>query len=334
MTVVFLSLLLACGDKDNNLDTGDVEDTEVEDTDTDTQEDTAPECNAEVVSITPDVGEVGWYYRDPMSVEFSEDGSAATFALSLVDSEETAEVTTTWGEGNLIATVTPNPALAADSEYRLVVGICEDEGETTFTTSSYGAPLDGEPSELEDQTSVLLFTDVNFTKPEGIGSLLGMYLDIPLLVGVVRADDSTIDMLVAQGWLDSIDGYKQRMGVETWSFDEADFQEQPYFEAEMESITLDFDGVEIPVQDFHLEGTFSSDGSHFSGGLLSGLGDTRNMGQLFGATDDLNYICNMAAAMTVECVPCPDGEPYCLFLQGEDIETSAVPGLVLQKLSD
>ena len=332
MTALLLSLFLACGDKDRDVDTGDVDDTQFEDTDT--QEDTAPECTAEVVSITPDVGEEGWYYRDPMSVEFSEDGSAATFTLSLVDSEETAGVTTTWGEGKLIATVTPDPALAADSEYRLVVTICEEEADTTFTTSSYGAPLEGDPSELEDQTSVLLFTDVNFTKPEGIGSLLGMYLDVPLLVGVVRADDSTIDMLVAQGWLDSIEGYKQRMGIETWSFDDAEFQDQPYFEAETESITLSFDGVDIPVQDFHLEGTFSSDGSHFSGGLLSGLGDTRNMGTLFGAADDLNYICNMAAAMAVECVPCPDGEPYCLFLQGEEIKTTAVPDLVLQEVAE
>ncbi len=324
--ILILALLGGCSpDKDKSNETG------VVDTEDTLDSGDPPACTAEVLTVSPEDGDVETYYRDGLEVTFTEDGTLAEFRLLHRDTELAQTLSVTWGEGNLKAAVEPDLPLQPSSAYDFIVTVCEQEWSSGFTTTEYGTELEVDVDALVDTTSVLLFPDVNFVLPEGIGVLLGMYLDIPLLVGVQAVSGDSIDLLIAQGYLDSVEGFKQRVNIPTWSFSQADFSEKPWFSVATEEVNIRYSGIDIPVTDFRLEGTFSADGSHFSGGILTGLGDTRNMGVLFqGGSENEDYVCGtLAAPMGVECEVCPDGERFCLLLRGEDITTQAEPGLSL-----
>ena len=327
-----LALLTGCvnQDKDVRADTGEVDSADTQDTDP------QPACTAEVLTISPEDADVEVYYRDSLEVSFSEDGGLAEFRLEVVDTGEEAPSTVTWDEDNLKAVIAPDTPLQSSSVYQFTVTICEAEWASGFTTTEYGAPLTVDPADMIGTTSVLLFTQVDFVEPPGIGMLLGQYLDIPLLVGVADASATQLDLLIGQGYFDSVVGFKQRMNLPTWSFDGVDFTQQPYFHVTSPEVVIHYSGIELPVTDFSLKGTFSADGTHFAGGELSGLGDTRNMGELFiGGSNDDAYVCEtLGAPMGVECEACPDGSPYCLFLRGVNITTQAQPGLTLTAIAE
>ena len=120
-------------------------------------------------------------------------------------------------------------------------------------------------------------------------------------------------------------------GTETWDFPITDFSTSPYLETQVELITLGYAGIDIPIEDFLLQATFSADGNTLGGGYISGIGDTRNLGALLGE-DDPNAICELAATLGVNCQVCGDGEPYCLRLSAQDLDGSVLPGLVLVEL--
>lgn len=232
-----------------------------------------------------------------------------------------------------MATLSPTGHLNGASSYTLTVSICDVESSASFETSEYGQPVDGGNEALIGLTSVILFENVNFTQPENIGSLLALYFDVPLLVGVLGADSTQIDVVAAMGYFHNVDGYKQRINQPTWTFGQVDLDGNAYFSGSVSEIDLGYNNVAIPVHDFGLSGTFAPDGSHFAGGTLSGKVDTRHMAPLFGETD-ASYACDLVASMGVPCEACPDGEEYCLTLLGVDIVSDPVPGVTLEEVSE
>ena len=86
-----------------------------------------------------------------------------------------------------------------------------------------------------------------------------------------------------------------------------------------------------------VSGTFSSDGSYFGFGSLSGETDARDMGPLFvelGGTTDPEEICGLMQGFGVQCGTCSsDGQPYCINVLIEGItatETGDTLGLVCE----
>lgn len=329
-------LVLACSKTDGEpQETGNI-DTQNPDThtpadsgDTDTEE----PCLAEVIEITPEDGEDDVFYRDSLSAAFTEDASAAVFTLT--DNATAAAVahTVSWGEGNLMATLEVTGFLAGASAYTLNVSICEVESSASFETSGYGQPIDGGNEALTGMTSVILFENVNFTQPENIGAIIAGYLDVPLLVGVLGADANNIDVIAAQGYFHNVDGYKQRINQDTWTFGQVDLDGNAFFSGQVSEIDFGDANVSIPVHDFALSGTFAPDGTHFAGGTIGGQVDTRFMAPLFGQTDP-EYACTLLGSMGAICEPCPDGEVFCLTLLGEEIVSTPVPDVSLVEVGE
>ena len=333
-------LVIGCGKDDDQIsETGGIDteepDTQTDsgDTDTDTDTDTQVPCTAEVLEITPEDGEDDVFYRENLSVAFTEDAAAAVFSLEESATLSPVDHTVSWGEDNLMATLVPASPLNGATQYNLRVTICETETSSTFETSDYGQPVDGGSESLIGLTSVILFDNVKFTEPENIGSLLALYFDVPLLVGVLGADTTNIDVVAAMGYFDNVDGYKQRLNQATWTFGQVNLDGNAYFEGSVDEIDLGYSNVSIPVYNFALSGTFAPDGSHFAGGTLTGNVDTRHMAPLFGQTDE-GYPCELVGSMGVSCEACPDGENYCLTIRGQDIVSAAVPGVSVVEVDE
>ena len=293
------------------------------------------DCMTVPEEISPKDESSGVYWRDSLRVTFTEPVEDTAFALRSTPTDTGVAVhepalIESWNETDQIVDLTPQGYLHADTDYALDITVCDVTYTSTFSTDSYGDALDMEASELEGRTYVVELDDVDFTEPAGFGSFLALYLDVPILIGVqeLSPDGTTFDMLGAQGRLKNDGTYTQKYTetvddvkytVATWPFEEVSFND-PFFSGTAELVTIRYSNAEIPVHDFHIEGTFTPDGESFAGAKLWGLGDTRNMAPLFDEADDPTYVCELVSSSGVECEPCPgDGEPLCLFLKGEDI---------------
>ncbi len=353
-----LLLLLACTG-DPPVPTVDDSEAAVDDSEAAVDDSQPADCFTTPESISPRDGASGVYYRSDLSVQFTEPVTTASFVLRAIhevrDEPELADngaldqgpdfeahepqLTVDWNASREIATLETD-GLHASTRYALDITVCGVTYTSTFSTDRFGDALEIEPSELVGRTYVVELSQVEFVEPAGFGSFLAVYLDVPILIGVVSVDGADMDMLGAQGRLTSDGRYVQKKTqtlddglkytVATWDFSGVDFSQSPFWAGDTDKIELRYDGVFIPVYDFHIEGTFAPDGQSFGGGRIWGLGDTRNMAALFNS-DDANYVCGLVETAGASCEPCPeDGEEYCLFLRGEEIEADIQKNLKLE----
>lgn len=318
--LVALALVAGCGD-----DNEGGKDTSGGDLDTSSGD--VVECAVTTLAIVPEDGATGVYYRDPLVVSFEGDASAEA-TISLVDASgaETA-VTPTWGEGGVQATM--DVVLEPSTTYTLTVDVCDATTTATFTTSDLGTPLTVASADLQGRTYVFRLSEADITEPAFLDVIADSYLNVPLLLGITAADDTSIDILGALGTLNDDGSYTQNMAQLTWDFPAADFTTRPFFFAQAEYIVLSYQGTPIPIEDFTIEGTFTADGTAIMEGRATGLGDSRELGQMIFGDDDPAAICNLAEDQGVYCVPCADGGPYCLEIVAEDIVATWEEGLVV-----
>jgi hypothetical protein len=329
LTLLLMALGLT-GCPQPSKDTADTDIGTDSDTDDTADTDTHGTCDAAVLSTTPANGATAVYYRDGIEVSFDDDGSLA--AITLVDADG-AEVpfTTTWTEGNVQAQLTT--VLEANTTYLLSVDVCSVITTAEFTTSSVGEPLAVSPSDLIGRTYVFRLSDAEITDPAFLEFVAATYLTVPLLIAVTASDDTTLDLIGGIGEAENDGTFSQVLTEETWDFPAGDFSQQPYFEASAAYITLGYDGIPIPIEGFHLSGTFSADGTSIEKGVASGMGDSRYMGPLLGRdADDYGAVCEIAAGAGITCEPCSDGEPYCLNIVAEEVNAVWEDGLVMEEV--
>ncbi len=332
LVAALLTGLWACSgsNDDNTKDSSTPQDTapEVNDTDGGTETgDTQEACETTVVEISPEDGTTEWYYRDAIDILFSDPGTAA--AIQVTDGSGSAvDLDLQWESDDHRLLIYGDPYFQPSTDFTLDVSICDDSQRLTFSTSALGTPLDSGIESLVDNTYVIELTEVEFTDPPSIGFILAAYFTDPLLVGVVEATETSISLLATLGYKDHTGAYVQSPGADTWPLDNADFTTHPFFTAEADSITFTYEGADIPIENFHLEGTFTSDAQYFQQGEISGNLDTRYLGELLGG--DQNTACEWVAVAGIECEACSDGEPYCLFLRAIDILAPLEEGLVLE----
>jgi hypothetical protein len=329
---LLLALALAACDKDKDTATdgddtsvGTDTDTATDNTDTDT--DTELNCAAVVLSTEPANGATAVYYRDPVVVSFDGDGSAAV--ITVMDAGGSgATLETAWSEGDVQASL--SGVLLPATVYTISVDVCGVVTASTFTTSSLGSPLAIPASDLLGRAYVWRLSDATITEPAFLDFVASSYLTVPLLIGVTASDDTSIDLLGGVGYHENDGAYTQVDGEETWDFPAGDFADQPYFEAYSDYITVSYNGIPIPIEQFHLSGTFTADGTAIQKGVGSGFGDSRYMGPLLmQPADAYDAVCNIAAKAGVSCVPCSDGEPYCIYIVAEDITAEWEEGLTI-----
>ena len=329
MTLTLLAMLTACEQSkpDYHNDSGlvSVDPDDTNDTNSD-------DCDITLENTTPSSGASSWFYRDQVTLTFSD--SNPSFSISVTDSSG-AEigVDTEWDDGRLNAYILPSSGAWAGSEtYSVSVDLCGLTPTFEFSTNEYGTALSVDASSLVGGTYLIDLSAATYSEPPGIGTLLGLFLDAPLLLGVESVDGSNISFLATQGTLNELEGtYEQIPTFPVWDFSNADFSDSPYFAAQTPLLNVDYSGIDIPIHDFDISGTFSADGSTIGGAQFRGTGDTRNMGPLLNLGNNPNAVCELVGDYGVDCLSCPDdGEQFCIIVAGEIDEAELINGLTLE----
>jgi hypothetical protein len=285
-------------------------------------------CRGRVVDISPVNGESDWFWRTPPVV--SVDTVADDYVVRLTDALGRTVPTTLVAADDvgLKLEVQMEGGLEAHTEYLLEVDDCYETRTVTFSTSHYGTPVRGGAASLLGRTYQLDLSGAEWIEPGGFGPILATNFNTPVLVGVMYADASNLDWIGATG-VTSAGRVRQDRGFPTWEFPVSSFAESPYFETTADQVELSISGYQLPIIDFQLSGTLSEDASHFAGGSLIGLGDTRYAGGAVGLPGNETAMCDLAAGLGVPCTNCPDGEPLCLQVQLEQLLGQEVEGLSL-----
>lgn len=289
----------------------------------------AQACKERLGGVTPVDGTDDWYHRDDPGF-YVEKANPAAYDVEIVDaSGEPAPVDLVWdAESQLKATFVLREPLKPATDYTVTITDCAEVHRSTFRTSNLGLPMTVDVESLEGKTWHLDMLGADWLQPGGAEALIQLYFSAPALLGVRFVDGDRIDLLGAPGEVDPFGNLYQGPGA-TWDFPTGDF-DPPYFENQASLVVFQFEGVEIPIYDARLAATFSPDGNGIGGGELSGLGDTRDLGSFLpgGGSNDA-AICDLAASFGIDCETCPDGQPYCMFLEARQIDGALVDGLTL-----
>ena len=109
----------------------------------------------------------------------------------------------------------------------------------------------------------------------------------------------------------------------------ADFSAAPYFAADTERIDIAYGESNIPIENMHLEGTFSPDGTSMGGAWFGGLVNTSELAPLLelGSLDEPDVICEYISTFGLSCEDCSDGLPYCIYIEAHFNTASLVEGM-------
>ena len=330
VTAIFAGCVAGCNGQSPIGDGGDLVDTGWF---TDSDDPLDPEnCTDKLVTSSPEDGATGWYWRDRPEVFVATTNRDAYTAWLQTEDGERLDTTMVWDEASdLSFTLDWEGQLAPSTTYTLGLEDCAAAQTVTFQTSDLGTPLEMAPEGLVGNTYLLDLVGATWVQPSALAGVLQTYFNTPVLLGVTHANDESIKLIGAPGETDTLGNVTQSDGS-VWIFPLADFTGSPFLDVSAPAIEFQYeDGntpIRVPVENFHLTGTLSADGTRLGGGQLSGLGDSRHLGEeLLGG--DPSDLCSLAQGLGVECVPCADGEVYCLQLVARDLEAILLPELVI-----
>jgi hypothetical protein len=286
-------------------------------------------CGQLAGDLDPASGSTDVYYKDVLTATFQDDGSAAVFTVTDDVGAEVAS-TVSWGDGNLVATVTAD--LGPDTDYLFSVDACGTVTQSQFHTSTLGASLTVDPSQLVGRTYTFRLSDAEITEPAVLNAFAGNFT-APLFFMVTEADASAIDWLGAIGYVNNAGAYIQDTGAVTWDFPAGDFSAAPYFTAATDSIVIEYSGTPAPVEDFTLSGTFAADAGTVEEAKFTGYVDTRDLGPLMQLEDTDDAVCGALGQLGIYCSECSDGSPYCLYVVGEHITADYLDGFTVVEVT-
>ena len=290
---------------------------------TDATGETGEVCDNTVTLFpTKDAGDV--YYRTSIEANFADADDSATLAVSA--GSEAVAGSTSWDEAGLTLTFTPDAPLTPSTQYTAAVTHECGDASVDWTTSDVGTSIDS--ASLTGKAYTLDLTSGRFLQPEGIGALIQNYIDTDILMGVVSADDTTIQMIgaVANGETPPA----QDVCEPSFNFPDADFAGNPFFTVGPESTAITIQGFTVTITDLMISGAFSPDGSYVDGAVLAGSIDTRPLVPMLDENGGDDAICVLASSLGINCEECAeDGGMFCLTLlvdsmTAEEIGTSLV----------
>lgn len=291
----------------------------------DGETDTDVECDVSA-TLYPAADDTRAYYRSDITATFAPSIPAgATITVTGPD----GEVAGTTEESGRRLTFTPSSPLTPGGEYT-TTATYDCNGATLAPSATWTVSQVGTPVLLDDLTGMAYALDLanaNFVEPEGIGAVLGSFLDFELLVGVDAVDEAatTITMVGALG----VEGQPgvQEPCTPSIPFPEADISENPYFEVGPQVFTIEISGTEVTIDDLFLAGAFAPDGEAIDGVVLSGVIDTRPFAGLIDESEDPpeDAVCVFAFDLGIECEACPDGSgDFCLSLLANRITADPI----------
>lgn len=270
------------------------------------------ECDVTISKTFPAANATDAYYRGTVEFTLTKPDESATVTSDVAG-------TTTTSEDGLTIVFTPDAPLSPSTSYTFTLHYCGGDAPLTFTTSALGTPVTDPASTIKGSSYLLDLKDARVTEPAGVGDLLASNLDgVDIYVNVTDLSDTKVKMIGAMGNPDAASP-TQDWCSRTIDFPEADFSAAPHFELGGEGkTTISVAGYAVDIQNLHIAGDFSADGSYFGGGTLSGTIDTRPLDQALMEGDE-GAICNLAGSIGATCQACDDGQPFCLTLKADSI---------------
>ena len=161
-----------------------------------------------------------------------------------------------WDDERLNADILPEAGVWVPSEsYTVTIDLCGNQPQFGFGTSNLGAPLEIGSEELIGRTYFIDLSSAVYSEPPGVGSLLSLFLDMPLLLGVDSVSSGSIDYEAYLGYQDDVTGDWNSYVMDPWLFSGADFSEALLYRADGHSLRRG-----TIVHDFNISGTFAPDG--------------------------------------------------------------------------
>jgi hypothetical protein len=309
-------------DYDQDGDGAVLEGTEVAN-DTPCDQQPGPEVSAEqdCDDTDPLVTWVGVNETIPSNGEIQVHTTAAIYVFLFTGDEDPGlEVTLTDSAGTVVAgdltsnVFTPAAPLSYLETYQLEVTHNCGTYYSSFTTEDVPTPVD--PAGLVGRAYQVSFAEGTWLEPAGIGDLIASQLgEATSLVEVLAVGTDTLDLRLAGGLLDT-----QELCTPTTDLLGVDFTTNPEAVLEPETLSLWFDGIEVPLLEPRITGRFQSDSAAVTDVSLGGMIDTVPLGEVFGLGSDPAAICDLIASFGVSCVECPDGSSsYCMTLLIADV---------------
>lgn len=279
-----------------------------------TSSDSGVECWTNVIEADPADGDDDVYYRATVRAELDDPDLTATLRVLAQDGSEVPGIMglelnddstrLTW---EAVEPLIPNTTYTSE-----VTHVCGVE-QFIWTTSEIGQVL---TTEIMGNTYALDVANGVWVAPPGAGGIFTVLLrPYRVLLRVTGESETTLDLLAGV----SINGHQNECAP-TVEFLGAPWSD-PYFDLYIESINLETDTFFLEIGDFALSAAFAPDAERIQG-EIAGLLDTRDLGAALGVMnpEDPNAVCNMLDDFLVFCLPCADGEPYCLDIEVEDVE--------------
>jgi hypothetical protein len=294
-------------------------------------------CEAEISElVSPNIKEApDFYYRGVVRVRLTADDNTA--AISLADASGAAIAgTSSFDASTKIVSFTPTDFLAPETDYVASLVYCSGDDTIPFRTSNLGGTPEWAPADLIGGTYVVDLGSAVFVQPANIGSLLQGALSQNILLGVLDATDTTLNMM---GAISKDGSTEQDFCNPSIAFPEAaDFTEAPYFQIGPQDTLLEVAGYSVTISQLQISGDFSAGGEFFGGGVLMGEIDARDLVDILGelgAGESAAEVCDFIEAIGVTCETCTsDGQEYCLTIEVTDIVAAENPGQVLELVED
>jgi hypothetical protein len=267
-------------------------------------------CSTLVTSV-PENQATEVYYRDPVALTFDMPVDPAAIQTTAKGG---------WSLDGSTLIFTPEPAFPPSSTQIFTLKGC---GELlAFTTSAVGTPAD--PEALTGNTYAVDLSGGQVIKPEGVGMLMATLFNDPLLMGIVEATETSLSLLHA-GTKPLERPPVQDFCTATTLLPAADFSQNPWFQAGPVDISPSILGVPVHVGNFQFSGDFLQDGSAVVKGHFTATVDGRDAEA---AVPEMtaDAVCSLLQSYGSECVPCSDGEIFCVDVEMIEVEASLTEG--------
>jgi hypothetical protein len=279
-------------------------------------------CTTTINKTQPADGAVDHYYRDPIVFELSAADSSATVVADIPGQ-------TTVSEDGQQVHFLPDEPLAPDTAYTVSLDYCRGSPAISFSTSSYGAPL--EPStDLEGLLFSFSFSDGDYTIGENAGELIGAVLARPLMIQLQGTDGPYLDVLAAVGKAD-VSPVEQDTCSRTLLINHVSQGELPFIAGGIEDRVFGAHGGLLRFESFSFTGTIAADGMSLGGVTYDAILGVEELVALLPGFGDESAVCLLAENLEIPCEPCAsDSSRSCIHFAAEHITAGFESGSVVE----
>lgn len=253
--------------------------------------DSAPVCFTTIDATDPANGAVAHNYREPIVFTLSEPDPTASFQADFAGTTRLAD------EGLTLIYDLDEP-LEPEHDYEITLDYCRGSAAIAFTTSSLGSPMD-DPSSLVGAGWAIDPAEGRYIDGEGVGEVMSSFFGRSILVEVLSYDGDTMDIRAGVSEVGKSD---QEFCRRTNDIVGLDTSQLPYFTFETEELSFEAYDTGLNLLDFHIDGTFSADGTRVEGVTFSFKARISELAPILDQEED--ELCALAEQLGVACEVC------------------------------